>query len=163
MADQKDDDAFESATKLLMARLTKLNEKEKFSVVRLLASKALGLQRLKDSQVELKKMIDQTRLKQLEADGKRVAYLVTQLVGSDESASKTAASELQAMSDRAVVPLLTELKKTITDDNSDPKAEKAILAIVTEIAPKLTGYKADAPLAERVKLITSWQRQMLSS
>ena len=65
------------------------------------------------------------------------------------------------MSARAVLPLLSELKKRITDDKSDPEVEKAILAVVTQIAPKLTGYKTDAPLAERVKLITAWERQLL--
>ena len=164
MADQKDPKAFSSATEQLMDRLAKLNEKEKFSVVMLLANEAIKQlpKRLTAPQAEsLKKMVEQTRLKQLEADGKRVAYLVTQLVGRDESAGKAAALELQAMSNRAVLPLLSELKKTITDDKSHQEAEKAILAVVTEIAPKLTGYKADAPLAERVKLITAWQRQLL--
>lgn len=164
MADQKDPKAFDSAMEQLMARLAKLDEKEKFSAVMLLTGEAIKrlAKRLTASQVEgFKKMLDQARLKRLVADRKRVAYLVTQLVGRDESARKAASSELGAMSDRAVLPLLGELKKTITDEKSDPKAEKAILTVVAQIAPRLTGYKTDAPLAERVKLITAWQRQLL--
>ncbi len=164
MADQKDTDAFNSAMVQLKVRLAKLDEKERFSGVMHLAAEVLKrlATRLNAPQIRsFENTLEQARLKLLASDSKRVAYLVTQLVGRDESARKAASAELQAMSTRAVLPLLSELKKTITDDKSNPEVEKAILAVVTQIAPKLTGYKTDAPLAERVKLITAWERQLL--
>ena len=164
MADQKDAEAFSTAMEKLTVRLTELDEKKKFSAVMLLTGEALKRlpKRLSPAQAErFKKMFAQARLKRLAADRLRVAHLVTQLIGRDESGRKAASAELQAMSDRALLPLLSELKKKITDDKSDREAEEAILALVTQIAPKLTGYQTDAPLAERVKLITSWERQLL--
>ncbi len=60
------------------------------------------------------------------------------------------------MGDRAVRPLLGELLKTIQAEPVNVPLEKAIMAIVRESAPKLTGYDPAAAREDRVKLVEKW-------
>jgi len=98
----------------------------------------------------------------LAADRLRVSRLVGQLCSTDEAVRKAAAEELQAMSDRAVLPLLEELKKAVTAAEPDGQTEKAVLEVLRKVRPGMTGYDTHAPLADRVALIGAWMQDWLN-
>ena len=60
------------------------------------------------------------------------------------------------MGDRAVRPLLLELRKAVGGGQPDPDAEKAILGVLKAVAPDLTGYDAAAPADAKLKTIDEW-------
>jgi hypothetical protein len=96
------------------------------------------------------------RAGQDQLDRKRVTDLSAQLLAADESVRKSAAAELKGLGVRAVAPLLAELRRIASEPKPNPKAEKAILDVLTQIAPKLTGYDLAAPQAERLARIDAW-------
>ena len=94
--------------------------------------------------------------KQLAVDRDRVAKLAAQLLAADAAVGKAAAAELKGMGDRAVAPLVLELKKVAAAEKLNEQAEKAILDVLMQIAPKLTGYDPRAPKDERLQRIDTW-------
>jgi len=59
------------------------------------------------------------------------------------------------------IPLLVEhLRKTITSKNPDPALEKAIIEALSTLAPNLKGYDTKAPLADKLKIIQKWLKQL---
>ncbi|MDY6912996.1 MAG: HEAT repeat domain-containing protein [Planctomycetota bacterium] len=164
MADENvTDELFVEALKRLNARLKVLAGELKFSPVILLAQAAIDQlsQRLTvRHRTELEKLLAHSRSEQAAADRRKVAGLVGQLLGAEESARDAAEKQLQAMSDRAVVPLLEEMKKLLADeekpDADTEKAEKAILALLSQLAPNLTGYDPASARADRIKQIETW-------
>jgi len=159
LAQQKKLDAYADALDALLKHLKKLAEDKKFAPVVLLvgeAQKTLA-DRLSDARKKtLAEMLASARSGRLEADRKQVAELASQLHATDESARKAARTQLESMGGRAVAPLLETLQKAIGVEMPDPAAEKAILDVLAQIAPKLTGYDPATPKADRLKLIGEW-------
>lgn len=165
MASQASAEAFAAARKLFDARLEALLAEGQFSQVVLIASAAVEQfgtdKRL--SAVEraaLARALKVAREKQAAADRVLVTKLIPQLAGADAVAVAAATAELKGMGDRAVGPLVEELRKALTADKTDPKIEKAILDVLTPIAPKLEGYDPAADLAARVKCVDGWLKAM---
>ena len=105
-------------------------------------------------------MLLNARDKQKESDRKRVSQLVGQLTAVDEASRSKALGEFQVMASRAVVPLLEVLKSGVQDDAGDPRSQQATIAVLKQIAPKLTGYDPEASRARRVKVIESWLKEL---
>ncbi len=161
IASQTDEKAFAAALGKLMDRLSALRSQEKYLTVTLLAGEALEhlSGRISGSQRDaLRQMADEAKARQSATDGQKVAALVLLLVGDDESARK-AAGELQGMSTRAIPPLLAELRKAVTGELIDPKVEKAIVEVLRQISPKLTGYDISASTKVKLELIDAWSKQ----
>jgi len=159
MAEQDNDQAFASALKRFEARLAELNQAHNFLAVTALGQEAISRlpHRLTVEQRErLEKRLAHAESQQSAADRQRVDKLLPQLLAGDEPMRTAATSELRAMGDRAVRPLLEELKKTVGSAEPNSQAEKAILDILEQIAPKLTGYDPAAEKAVRIKTIDSW-------
>ena len=57
---------------------------------------------------------------------------------------------------REIAPLLDELQKIVSAEKPNPDGEKALLTILGQIAPKLTGYDPAAARPERLKIIQAW-------
>jgi len=165
MALQPSAEAFAQARKLLDARLKALLAEGQFSQVVLIASAAieqLGAD-TRLSAVEkaaLAQTLTTAREKQAAADRLLVTKLIPQLAGADATAAATATAELKGMGDRAVGPLVEELRKALTADKPDPKIEKAILDVLGPIAPKLDGYDVAADLAGRLKCVDGWLKAL---
>ncbi|MCY2932331.1 MAG: hypothetical protein NTV86_23125 [Planctomycetota bacterium] len=139
--------------------LTELDRRKSYAAILLLAAEAQkGLAgRLSEEQaLQLSDARQQALAKQQADDIQRVAQAVGKLVGNDELARKKAQADLQAMGDRAVRPLLGELLKVLRTEPLNVPLEKAIVAIVRESAPKLTGYDLAAGREDRVKLVEKW-------
>jgi HEAT repeat protein len=160
MAGQADVDkkAFAAALGKLMGRLSELEFQEKYLTVALLAGEALEhlSGHISDSQRgSLRQMADEAKAKQSALDEQKVAGLVPLLVGDDESARK-ASGELVAMSTRATQPLLAELRKAVTGESANPEVEKAIVEVLRQISPKLSGYDTSASTKVKLELIDTW-------
>lgn len=156
---QNDSALFDNAIAKLQARLDVLVTSSKHAaavgileqVVRELASRLTAQQNQSFS-----RMLADCRLKQAQSDQQRVAKLATQLLVSEESASKAAATELATLGDRAIRPLIGELRKNIASTRPSLDLEKALLASLRQLAPKLIGYDSSAPMADRMKVLDSW-------
>lgn len=164
MAAQSSDDAFTRAVQRTVPHLREAYQRKEFATVILLGGEIIeGLsERLSDSQRQVfQKILSDSRAGQLRADRGRVANLTRQLLAGDESSRKAAEAKLAGLADRAVEPLLDELEKAIGGvPPANEEAEQAILGILRQIAPALTGYDAKAELAEKVKVIHSWRESL---
>jgi len=161
MAAQTGAEAFAEARKALNARLKALLAEGQFSQVVLIASAAVEQfgkdDRLSaDEKRALGATLTDARAKQVAADRVRVGKLVPQLVGADAAAARAAEAQLKGMGERAVEPLVEELKKTITAPKPDAKIEKALVDVLAQIAPKLDGYDATAEISARIKCVDGW-------
>ena len=162
MAAQNESAVFESARKALSARLDALVAEQRYAPAILLADRAVEnlSQRLT---VEMRKsfqtVLTDAREAQRIADKKRVSQLVGQLTAADESARSKASGELQVMAWRAVVPLLEVLKSSVEDKQADPRVAQAIIVVLKQVAPKLTGYDPEASKDQRIKVIEGWLKK----
>ncbi|MBT3201319.1 MAG: hypothetical protein HN350_15570 [Phycisphaerales bacterium] len=159
MAAQNEASVFLTANKALSARLDALVTKQSYAPAILLADKALEslAQRITDAQRKsLQTLLRDARLAQRDADRKKVAQLVGQLTASDETARSKASGELQVMGDRGVVPLIEILKSSIGDSQSDPRVAQAIIVVLKQVAPKLTGYDPKASKDDQLTVIEGW-------
>ncbi len=159
IAEQESEKAFAEALERLEGRLAALAGEENYAAVVLLAGEAKTrlLQRLTAPQRRgLDAALTDARVKQLAEDRKAVTKLVGQLAAADETVAAAAGAELRTMGDRAVGPLLAELQKCLAGEEPDTTMEKAVLTLLRQIAPKLTGYDASAPLAERQAVVRGW-------
>jgi len=159
MADPAQAKAFAEVLKRLHKRLAALVAETRYApaillageVVRQLPDRLSGRQRK-----ALEQVAADATARQTSADTKRVVQLTGRLLSTDAGASKAAADELKAMGGRAVEPLVQELKKAASAEKPNAQAEKAILDVLIQIAPKLTGYDPQAPKAERLARIDAW-------
>lgn len=161
IGEQADEKAFAAGLQRLLARLDALSEKGKWQPMVQLAAGALEdlAARLTPEQVKvLQERRDEAKAKAAEADRQKVPALVTQLVSAEESARKAAAAELQAMGEPVVPALLEELKKALAGENENRPLEAAVLEVLKQIAPRLTGYDAGASKADRLKTIEGWRK-----
>jgi HEAT repeat protein len=159
MAPQNDGELFLAARKALSTRFAALVKAERYAPAILLAERAVEnlAQRLTvDERKAFQSALIDARLAQRGADRKRVALLVGRLTAPDESARSKASGELQVMALRAVVPLLEILKSSAEDEEADPRVAQAILIVLKQVAPKLTGYDPEAAKAQRIKIIEGW-------
>lgn len=163
IAETKEPAQFAVAVKALQSRLAALKLKKDADAMVRLASAAVGQlgPRLSAADKQaLTATLGEAQARQREADRQRVSALVARLTGADKAAAAAAGKELTAMGNRAVKPLLAELKAAVPAPDAKPEAEKAILTLLASLAPKLTGYDPAAPPADRIKKIDAWLKQL---
>ena len=159
MADPARKDAFPEVLKRLDKRTAALMAEQRYAPVILLVGEVLRQvpSRLSVAQRQaLAKVVSTATAKQLSADTQRVGQLAGQLLATDAVTAKAAVDELKAMGPRAIRPLVLALKTTAAGAKPNPQAEKAVLDVLMQVAPKLTGYDPKAPKAERVQCIDAW-------
>jgi HEAT repeat protein len=162
LAAQGQAEVFAQGAKLLQERLEQLETEKRYASVIVLAERALASLAAKLSPevvASLQKRLQTARMKQLEADRQIVAKLVSQL-GGDETARRAATAELRALGDRALQPLLEQLRKAVTANPPDNQTESQILSVLTEISPNLTGYDTGAEVARRLAVINTWLKSL---
>ena len=159
MAEQEDEQLFLSAYADLGTRLEKLKNSREWS--KLIILTAASIEHLKprltaDKLQALGEILAQAKQEQRAVEEQDARKLVADLLAADEASRRKAEAAVKAMGDRAVKPLLEELRKTVTVENPNPAAEKALLAMLSQIAPDLKGYDAAAKKEDRLKLIDKW-------
>ena len=165
MADPSRADVFEAVLAKLNTRLKALTADGRYApailtareVVRQLPTRLTAAQR-----AALEKLAAEAEAQQLAADTQRVAELARQLLSTDAAVAKAAAGELKAMGDRAVQPLVQELRSLAAGSKPNVPAEKALVAVLVQIAPKLTGYDPAAPKTDRLRLLDGWLKTLKS-
>jgi HEAT repeat protein len=165
MADQTDRAQFDKALARYMARLADLSSQKSWSACVGLCENAdaalwgdFGQKGLTQAQREaIAKLLSQAKEQLAITCRTRVAALAPQLSVGDEAGRKAAASEIQAMGANAVKPLCEELRKVAANEKDNVEAEKAILLVLKQIAPKIATYDpATTPKPDRIKLIDNW-------
>jgi HEAT repeat protein len=159
IAEQTDHAQFDKAVAHYMARLGDLtSQKSWLACVGLCENANTVLTGLSQAQRDsVAKTLAQARDQLAITCRTRVAALAPQLSVGDEAGRKAAATEIQAMGASAVKPLCEELRKVAGGDKDNPEAEKAILLVLKQIAPKITTYDpATTPKPDRIKLIDNW-------
>ncbi|MFB3893103.1 MAG: HEAT repeat domain-containing protein [Phycisphaerae bacterium] len=173
IADQTAEAQFTKAIASLDARLAELKKKASWQGIVVLAGEAVKLlsanggttqpARLSDEQLKAyADMRTEAQSQQAAADRQRVGKLVAQLSTDDAAAAKAAVTELAGMGDRAVKPLLLELKALLEVEKPDAKtvaAEQAVVEVLRQIAPKMTGYDPASPKDKRLKIVAVWLAQ----
>lgn len=159
MADQTDDELFQQAVNSLTTRLSQLVAAQKQDAAIVLleeVDRRLG-QRLTSAQRGgYKTVLTNCRAGQAAADVQRVAKLALQLLAAEETARKAAQAELTIMGDRAVKPLVGELRKNLASAKPNPQVEIAILTALKQLSPQLAGYDSAAAVADRLKTLDKW-------
>ena len=162
LSEQKDQALYAQALTLLLTRMqTFINDGAYSEAIRLAtaAGKTLDL-RLTDTQrLTLTTLLAQARAAQAQADAQRVAELAGALWGADESARTSARAELRALGQRAVPAVLVELQKALQAETPNPQSEPALVELLTQIAPELTGYELTAAKADRLKRVEAWLKR----
>ena len=88
-----------------------------------------------------------------------VASLVKDLAGNGDAA-QNAKEQLLAMGTRAVMPLVASLQQALAGEPPSPAAEKAILPILGQLDQGLTGYNAEAAVADKIKIVDGWLEKL---
>jgi HEAT repeat protein/flagellar biosynthesis/type III secretory pathway protein FliH len=159
MADTAREGEFPGVLEKIEKRVGELTVEGKFAPAILLAGEVLRQlpSRLSAAQAaSFQKLRDDAKARQIAVDRARVEQLAAQLQSADATVGKTAAAEIKAMGDRAVGPLIEALRNTVAAAKPNPLAEKAIVDIIVQIAPKLTGYDPAEAKALKLKRIQEW-------
>jgi HEAT repeat protein len=154
-------DCFAKAMEHLAARLDELYRREEYSPVVVLAGEAveqLSKRMTEARRTALADLRQEAAVRRRAADSRRVEELVGQLTAGDDPARQAARAELQAMGARAVPHLLARLRQAVDGDTPDPAAEQAIVNVLEELDPELTGYDPSAPAEQRLETIDTWMR-----
>ncbi len=166
MADPNQEREFPGVLEKLEKRIGELMVDGKFAPAVLLAGEVLRQLPARLSQAQtasFQKLLDDAKARQLEVDRARVEQLAAQLQSADATIGKAAAAELKTMGDRAVGPLVVALRALVSAAKPNPAAEKAIVDILVQIAPKLTGYDPAESKALKLKRIEEWLDGLRSS
>ena len=96
--------------------------------------------------------------KQAQTDKALVTQQVAILTGAEESARAAAMTRLTALGDRALAPLLDELRKELATEKPRADAERAILACLKQLAPQWNGYNLSATTADKLARLDEWTK-----
>ena len=163
MADKAQAAKFPVVLARMEKRLGELTAEGRYAPAIMMGGEALRQfsSRLTASQAaSFQKLIDAAKVRQLAADRKRVEQLSAQLQAPDATTRDAAAAELKAMGDRAVGPLVGALRSVVSGARPNLEAEKSIVAILVQIAPKLTGYNLSEAKNLRIKKIDQWAKSL---
>jgi len=165
MAQQADESAFDQAVASLLTHLAALSDRQRYLTLIALSQEALEQlsDRLDASQKqEIEALLATARAGQLSADRQRVAELLSRLTAGDPAVRREVMQQLADMSSRAVLPLVEQLKGNITSQQPDGDLEKAIIEVLRQLAPSLSGYDPEAPLAEKLRQVDAWLAELSS-
>jgi HEAT repeat protein len=159
LAQQPDEATFTEAYGLVRTRMKQLAQQGSWPAYIAMAEAAVSqlAQRVpSDWLEEVTSQLDDARAKMLSADRQTVARLVGQCLQGDEAARQDARQQLQALSDRAVIPLVEELRKVLQAEPANPQAEKVLLELLKTVAPDLNGYDLEAARETKLEIVGRW-------
>lgn len=163
MADNAHAGEFPAVLAKVEKRLGDLTAEERYAPAILLGSEVLrqlSARLTAEQTTSFQKLLNDAQVRQLAADRTRVEQLSAQLQATDTTTRQAATAELKAMGDRAVRPLVDALRSVVSGAKPSPAAEKAIVDILIQIAPKLTGYDLAEAKDLRLKKIDLWAKSL---
>lgn len=159
ISDCQRQETFAEAMELLETRLDELATRQDHEAAIRLCEEALEQLSERISQQRrqsLQRRHEQATTLRLEAERERVTELCGQLTSDDEATRQKARSELLDMSQRALPHVLRVLRSAVASDPPDSDTEEAIVPVLNELEPDLTGYDPSAPVQERLSVIEKW-------
>ncbi|MCK5113790.1 MAG: HEAT repeat domain-containing protein [Phycisphaerae bacterium] len=156
MGKQTDKVVFARSLKMLRSQLLKLTTNKQYLPIISMVTRA---------QQELDKRLDEgyktflaTTLKQAKTqqeliDSDTVAKLTPLLIAPSETESAAAQTQLKGMASRAIKPLAMQLEATVSNEEENPKLEKAIYDLLRQLAPNFGPYDLTADKTQRQKQI----------
>jgi len=163
MADKAQAAEFPTVLAKVEKRLGELTAEGRYAPAVLLGGEVLrqlSARLTPEQAASFQKLLGDAKARQLASDRTRVEQLSAQLQAADATTRQAAAAELKAMGDRAVGPLVEAMRSVVSDPQPNLAAEKAILDILVQIAPKLTGYDLAAAKGLRLKKIDEWTKSL---
>jgi HEAT repeat protein len=161
LADQVNEDDFSLGVGKLLLQLEQATTGDQYAVAMAMVAEARRtlFGRLSESRRQVVLDIQAVCVtQQAKADRALVAQQVVALAGADESVRAAATTRLVALGDRAVLPLIDELRKDLTAAKPNPDVEKAVVAILKQLTPHLNNYTLTAPLAEKLARLDDWTK-----
>ncbi len=158
MADPARADTFDEVVARVRKHLDGLVADGRFGPAALLGAEVLrqfGRRLGEEPRRAIAATVASARTQRAAADRKRVAQLVAQLQAAGAETAKAAAAELEAMGERAVRPLVLELR-ALAENAAEEGMQRAVLDVLAQLAPNLTGYDPKAPRTERLRRIEAW-------
>lgn len=101
-------------------------------------------------------MLAEARRNLRDADRQTIAKLLPQLRSTDAAGRSEAEEQIKSMGDRAVRPLLLELRKSLLTEPPDPQTEQAIYEMLRQVATKLGEYDTEAERPQRLQRVETW-------
>lgn len=160
MNGQTDAECFNKALARLIDRLQALRGEKQYASAKMIALAVLRElpHRLGDAERQTIEQLLAEVNELLQAEDKSsVVRLVSMLTSSDENVRRSAADELRHLGPRSVEPLLDALDDCLNSEKLDTGREAAIIAVLSQIAPELNGYSADAAVPEKLRKIRTWR------
>lgn len=159
LASQGDEGLYRVAVREVQGRLSELIRQQEYARAVQLASAVLDAnaqQLTADQARSIRELRTQARNEQLQVDRRQVTRLTARLLSGDPTAQAEARTQLQAMGDRAVEPLLRELQQLVRAEPADPQAEQRLFDVLKQLAPSLGEYAPSAPQEQKLARIRSW-------
>ena len=165
LADQTDEEAFSQGVEKLLLQLEQGSSGDNYTAVMAMvveARRTLFVRLAPPRQQTLLGIQDACSARQARADKALVSQQVAALAGADEAARSAATTKLAVLGDRAVLPLIDELRKELTAAKPNPDTEKAIVACLKQLAPHLSNYLFTATTAEKIARLDEWTKMATS-
>lgn len=159
IAQSEHEQAKAKALELVWLRLEKLRSVGKWPAAVALSQAAMEQldQLLSEQQKEtLKQALADAQAQQAAQDRQQVKGLLPGLSG-DDAARKAAQAQLATLGERAIAPLVAELRACVDCEQPDAALEKTILQALAGVAPRLNGYDTSAQKDVKLKTIESWK------
>lgn len=159
IADEKEEDIFAAAVSDLQKRLAELEKQQQWAELAMLGNQSLqklGPRLPKAARESIAAKLVRAKGEVLKADQARISKLLTELTGPDAGARTQATQAIKTMGQRAIHPLLLELRAAVAAEKPDPETEKAILQLLSQVAPKLDGFDASTSRKVKLETIEKW-------
>jgi len=165
LADQTDEDDFSLGVSKLLLQLEQETTGDRYAVAMATVAEARRtlFGRLTESRRQVFLDIHAVCVtQQAKADQALVTQQVAAMASADESVRASATARLVALGDRALLPLIDELRKELAAAKPNPDVEKTILAVLKQLAPHLNNYSLTAPPVEKLNRLDEWTKNATS-
>ena len=154
---------FNRAIAAIKSRLKQLEKAKNFAAMIKLAKATLVKLDKKltdDEKKEFTEILTRAKTNRRLIIAQRVKLLLPKLTSTDQQVRQSTLTELKSMAPDAIPLLVEHLRKTITSKKPDPALEKAIVEALSTLAPNLKGYDRKAALADKIKILQKWLKQL---
>jgi len=163
LAEQTDEASFSQAVDRLLMYLEQETTSDHYHVVMAMVAEARRALLARLPERRRQAMLDMDAVcaaQRARADRALVTQQVVAFASTDEAVRSAAMSRVTALGDRALAPLIAELRKELTAAKPNAAVEKAMLDCVKQIAPHLNGYTAAASPSDKIARLDEWTRQV---
>jgi len=166
LADQTDENAFSRGVEKLLRQLEQESAGDNYTAAMAMVAEARKTLFTRLTQPRRQALLDIQAAcvaRQVQADKAAVSQQVVAMASADESIRSAATAKLVALGDRALLPLIDELRKELATAKPNPDVERAVIACIKQLAPHLNGYSLTALPADKIARLDEWTKQLAMS